>query len=180
MVSIMASVTLSLVVAQRSTTLLYFSPLVIKPSWYWLSKSLTWSCASIRPLGVWNDHVILTKRIPTAAACRPKRRCGQQRQLTLSDRRRSKRRPTARRLLLVRMVFVPNAIRGSDGRFSAKITRPGVVSTTWVMCAPFSSTSRTRAFTLLCNERGRTQSMLYFVDTNGHALAWLAIAFKHK
>ena len=46
MVDIIASVTLSLHFDQASTTLLYFSPWVIRPSMYCCSKSFTWSRVS--------------------------------------------------------------------------------------------------------------------------------------
>ena len=48
---------------QASTTLLYFSPWVIRPSMYCCSNSFTWSRVRVddRPLGVGDDHVVLAE-----------------------------------------------------------------------------------------------------------------------
>src|SRR6202007_2802991 len=66
-----SSATLSVQRDQTSTTLLYFSPCVIRPSWYCCSYCLTWSCASAprRRFASGTIRLSLPNEMPALHAC---------------------------------------------------------------------------------------------------------------
>ena len=152
---IISSAILSVQAAQISTTLLYFSPLVIKPFWYCCSNSLT--CLVVSAMSSFLASGTIKSSLPNEipalqALVKPK-------VIILSTMMQVSFWPQWRytvsmiseiSFFLIKRFTNENGICGFLGKMSETIIRPGVVSTKPYLVSPLSSTYSIRHLILAC------------------------------